>query len=151
MPPKGSKYPNQARHGLFRNGLSLNDVKMITALYYYIRLVRVLLLMNFTCKVVLTSCAIYTKIFVCMYGFGIKLITSSTTSTNIAFIDKYTLIKYNILWLVWYWLGNNIKINYQYQWYMYHTVCLSVCLFANSFNAKGKCNFFIKNSVSILK
>ena len=57
MPPKGSEYPNQARRGLFRNGLSLNDVKMITALYYHILLVRIPLLMNLTGKVVLTSCA----------------------------------------------------------------------------------------------
>ena len=29
-------------------------------------------------------------------------------------------------------------------------LCLSVCLFANSFNAKGKCKLFIKKSLSIL-
>ena len=28
---------------------------------------------------------------------------------------------------------------------MYQKLCLSVCLFANSFNAKGKCKLFIKN------
>ena len=27
---------------------------------------------------------------------------------------------------------------------MYQKLCLSVCLFANSFNAKGKCKLFIK-------
>ena len=34
------------------------------------------------------------------------------------------------------------QMNYQYQRYMYQTVCLSMCLFANSFNAKGKCKLF---------
>ena len=31
---------------------------------------------------------------------------------------------------------------------MYQKLCLSVCLFANSFNAKGKCKLFIKNLVN---
>ena len=55
---------------------------MITANYYHIRLVRISLLMNFPGKVVLTSGATYTKIFVCMYGFGVQLMTSSKMSTN---------------------------------------------------------------------
>ena len=103
LPPKDSKYPNQARRGLFRNGLSLNDVKLITALYYHIRLVRIPLLMNFTGKVVRTSSAKYTKIFVCMYGLGIQLITSSKMSTNrvtalelyIPFIQDYSYAGYS--------------------------------------------------------
>ena len=103
MPPKGSKYTNQARRGLFRNGLSLNDVKLITALYYHIRLVRIPLLTNFTGKVVLTLSAKYTKIFVRLYGFGIQLITSSKMSTNrvtalepyIPFIQDYSCAVYS--------------------------------------------------------
>ena len=103
LPPKGSKYPNQASRGLFRNGLSLNDVKLITALYYHIRLGRIPLLMNFTGKVVRTSSAKYTKIFVCMYGLGIQLITSSKMSTNrvtalelyIPFIQDYSYVGYS--------------------------------------------------------
>ena len=38
--------------------------------------------MNFTGTVVLTFSAKYTKIFVCIYGFGIQLMTSSKMSTN---------------------------------------------------------------------
>ena len=38
--------------------------------------------MNFTGKVVLTSIVIYTKIFVCMYGFRTQLMTSPLMSTN---------------------------------------------------------------------
>ena len=105
LPPKGSKYPNQARRGPFRNGLSLNHVKMITAynLYCHIRLARIPLLMNFTGKVVLTSSVIYTKIFVCMYGFRIQLMKSSLMSTNrvtalepyIPFIKDYSYVVYS--------------------------------------------------------
>ena len=91
LPPKRNKYPNQARRELFRNGLSLNHVKMITALYYHIRLARIPLLMNFAGKIVLTSSVIYTKIFVCMYDFRIQLMTSSKMSTyTVQALEPYT-------------------------------------------------------------
>ena len=59
--------------------------------------------MNFTGKVVLTSSAKYTKIFVCMYGFEIQLMTSSKMSTNgvmalepyIPFIQDYSYVVYS--------------------------------------------------------
>ena len=84
---------------MFRNGLSLTDVKLITALYYHIRLVRIPLLMSFTGKDVLRSSAKYTKIF----GFGIQLMTSSKMSTNrvtvlepyIPFIQDYSYAVYS--------------------------------------------------------
>ena len=63
----------------------------MTALYYHIRLVRIPLLMNFTGKVMLTLSAKYTKIFVCMYSFGIQLMTSSKMSTN-----RVTALELNI-------------------------------------------------------
>ena len=56
--------------------------------------------MNFTGKDVLTSSAKYTKIFVCMYGFVIQLMTASKMSTNrvtalelyIPFIQDYSYV-----------------------------------------------------------
>ena len=46
--------------------------------------------MNFTGKVVLTSSVIYTKMFVCMYGFRIQLITTSLMSTyRVTAVESY--------------------------------------------------------------
>ena len=104
--PKGSNYPNQARRGLFRNGLSLNHVKMITALYYHIRLARIPLLINFTGKVVLTSSVIYTKICVCMYGFRIQFTTLSKISTNrIMALEPYTPFIQDYSYGIYSWSG----------------------------------------------
>ena len=136
---------------------------MITALNYHIRLARIPLLMNFTGKVVLTSSVIYTKICVCMYGFRIQLLTSTLMSTNrvtapaldpyIPFIKDYSYVvyswsralhlfirkrSYNIFMTCMVLVGkqqqNKLSVS------MIH-VCLSVCLFANSFNAKENANF----------
>ena len=91
LPPKRNKYPQSSGRELFRNGLSLNHFKMITALYYHIRLARIPLLMNFAGKIVLTSSVIYTKIFVCMYDFRIQLMTSSKMSTyTVKALETYT-------------------------------------------------------------
>ena len=59
--------------------------------------------MNFTGKVVLISSAKYIKIFVCMYGFGIQLMTSSNMRSNratalepyIPFIQDYSYVIYS--------------------------------------------------------
>ena len=58
--------------------------------------------MNLTGKVLLTSSAKYTKKFVCMYDFGIQLMTPSKMSTNratalepyIPFIQDYSYVVY---------------------------------------------------------
>ena len=80
LPPKGSIYPNQARRGLFHNDPSLNDFKLITALYYHIRLVRIPLLVNFTGKVVLTSSAKYTKILSVVRRASSKIVLNDISS-----------------------------------------------------------------------
>ena len=59
--------------------------------------------MNLTGKVVLASSAKYTKIFVCMFGFGNQLMTSSMMSTNrvtalepyIPFIQDHSYVVYS--------------------------------------------------------
>ena len=61
------------------------------------------LLMNFTGKVVLTSSAKCTKIFVCMYGFGAHLITPTKMGTNrvmaleqnMSFLQDYSYVVYS--------------------------------------------------------
>ena len=84
--------------------MSLNDVKMITALYFHIRLVRIPFLMNFTGKVVLTLSAKYTKIFICMYGFGIQLMTSSKMSTNrVATLEPYIPLIQDYSYVLYSW------------------------------------------------
>ena len=104
LPPKGNKYPQSSEAKLFRNVLSLNDVKMITALYYHIRLARIPLLMNFAGKIVLTSSVIYIKIFVCMYDFRIQLMTLSKMSTyTVTALEPYTPVIEDYAYVVYRW------------------------------------------------
>ena len=74
--------------------------------------------MNFTGKVVLTSSAKYAKIFVCMYGFEIQLMTPFKMNTYrvmtlepyLPFIQDYSYVVYS--WSIsWHLLIRTCLLN----------------------------------------
>ena len=59
--------------------------------------------MNFTGKVVLTSSAKYTKIFVYMYGFGFQLMTSSKSTNRVTALEPYIPFIQDYSYVIYSW------------------------------------------------